>query len=179
MDDLKYSYLEQFVLDDLVKELNNVFRTSKKELAKMMGSIHKYLGLTIDFSGRYNASDPDKNGQVLFTMHDYIEDIIDSTLPDMGGTAPDHTRSKLFTVQKTLPRLGTPQTDFFHSMTARWLLAAKQARLDIQVVVAYLCTRIREPTKDDYLKLARVIRYFRTTVHLPLLLDEMILGHCC
>ena len=40
VDNLKYSHLEQSVLDNLVKELNDVFRTSKKELAETKGNIH-------------------------------------------------------------------------------------------------------------------------------------------
>ena len=44
----------------------------------------------------------------------------------MNGIAPDPARSKLFTVHKTSPRLGIAQADFFHSMTARLLFAAKQ-----------------------------------------------------
>ena len=55
-------------------------------------------------------------------------------------------------------------------MTARLLFAAKQARPDIQVTVTYLCTRVLEPTKDDYLKLARVICYLCTTGHLTLVI---------
>ena len=55
-------------------------------------------------------------------------------------------------------------------MTARLLFAAKRARPDIQVAVAYLCTKAREQTEDDYLKLARVICYLCTTVHLPLVI---------
>ena len=39
------------------------------------------------------------------------------------------------------------------------MFTAKRAQPDIQVAVAYLYTRDREPTKDDYLKLARVILY--------------------
>ena len=38
------------------------------------------------------------------------------------------------------------------------------------MAVAYLYTRVREPTKDDYLKKARVIRYLCATVHLPLVI---------
>ena len=38
------------------------------------------------------------------------------------------------------------------------------------MAVAYLCTRIREPPEDNYLKLTRVIRYLRDTVHLPLII---------
>ena len=102
MDKLKCLYLEQFVLDDLVRELNN-----KKELAKTKSDIHEYLDLTIDFSGRHNLDDPNKKGQAVFTMNDYIDDIVNSAPPDMGGTTPDSARSKLFTVHKTSPRLGT------------------------------------------------------------------------
>ena len=103
-------------------------------------------------------------------MYDYIEDIIDSAPPDMRGIAPDPAKSNLFSVHKTSPRLNTVQAGFFHSMTARLLFAAKRARPDIQLAVAYLCTRVREPTEDDYLKLTRVIRYLRNTVHLRLII---------
>ena len=68
--------------------------------------------MTIDFSGRYNANDPNKKGQIVFTMYDYIEDIIDSASPDIGGIGPDPAGSKLFTVHKTSPRLGTVQAIF-------------------------------------------------------------------
>ena len=127
------------------------------------------MGLTIDFSGRYDPNDPNKNGQVVFTIYDYIEDIIVRAPPDMRGIAPDPAKSKLFSVHGSSPRLNTAQADFYHSMTARLLFAAKKARPDIQVAVDYLCTRVREPSEDDYLKLTRVIRYLRNTVHLPLI----------
>ena len=128
------------------------------------------MGLTIDFSGRYNPADPDKKGQVVFTMYDYIEDIIASAPPDMRGIAPDPTRSKLFSVHETFPRLSPAEADEFHSMTAQLLFATKRVRPDIQVTVAYLCTRVREPTEDDYLKLTRGIRYLCNTVLLPLII---------
>ena len=82
----------------LVKQLNNVFRTIKKELSETKGDIHEYLGLSINFSERYDLKHPSKMGQVVFTMYDYIEDIIVSAPLDMNGTAPDLASSKLFTV---------------------------------------------------------------------------------
>ena len=99
--------MEQSILGILVKELNGVFCMSKNGLAETKGDIHEYLGLFMDFSGRYNQNDPDKKGQVVFTIYDYIEDIVDSATPNMGGKVPDPVRSKLFTVHKTLPRLET------------------------------------------------------------------------
>ena len=47
VDDLKCSDLDQSVLDNIVKELNDVFCTSKKEIAETKGDIHEYLGLTL------------------------------------------------------------------------------------------------------------------------------------
>ena len=38
------------------------------------------------------------------------------------------------------------------------------------MAVSYLCTRVKEPTKSDYEKLKRTIRYMRSTIHLPLVL---------
>ena len=88
----------------------------------------------------------------------------------MRGIAPDPARLKLFSVHETSLSLNRAEADEFHSIMARLLFDAKRARLDILVAVAYSCTRVREPTKDNYLKLARVIRYLRNTVHLPLII---------
>ena len=60
MDDLKLSYTDQGALVDVVKQLNDAFRSSKKELAKIKGDIHEYLGLTINFS---------EIGKVILTMY--------------------------------------------------------------------------------------------------------------
>ena len=79
VDNLKLSHMDQGALDKVVRELNDVFRTSKKELAETKGNVHEYLGLTIDFS---------KSGHVILTMYDYIEDIIGTAPSDMNRTAP-------------------------------------------------------------------------------------------
>ena len=88
----------------------------------------------------------------------------------MNGISPDPAKSKLFTVHDTSPRLGYQQAAFFHCMTARLVYAAERAQPDIQVAVAYLCTRVREPTEDDYMKLTKVIKYLPATVYLPLVI---------
>ena len=61
-------------------------------------------------------------------------------------------------------------TKFFHSTTARLLFAIKQANPDIQVIVTYLCTRVREPNVYDYIKLTRGIKYVCVTIYLLLLI---------
>ena len=74
------------------------------------------------------------------------KNIIITEPSDMNRTAPDPARASLFTVDETSPLLDADRAEFFHSTTARLLFATKQARPDIQVAVAYLCTRVRETT---------------------------------
>ena len=65
--------------------------------------------------------------------------------------------------------------DSFYRMTAQLLFACKRAQFNIHVIVTFLFTMVKEPTEEDYKKLARVIKYLRNTVHLPLLMgwDEL------
>ena len=65
-------------------------------------------------------------------------------------------------------KLPTKEADSFHRHIARLLFASKRARPDIQVCVAFLCTRVKAPTEQDYKKLGKVISYLKETVHLPL-----------
>ena len=56
-------------------------------------------------------------------------------------------------------------------MTVRLFFATKKVRPDIQVAVAYLCTRVRELAIFDYVKLTRVIKYLYATVYLLLVIE--------
>jgi hypothetical protein len=161
VDDLKISHIEQSVIDSVLTDLNDKFGTSKKPLAATTGAVHDYLGITIDYSDK---------GKVKFTMYDYLEDILAEMPADMKGTAPTPASDNLFDVDETSPALNEKESDFFHRTTARLLFAAKRARPDLQVAVAYLCTRVKSPSQSDYRKLTRVIKYLRLTVSIPLVL---------
>jgi hypothetical protein len=150
VDDLKISHTEQSVIDEILSDLNNKFGTKRKPLAATTGLIYDYLGLTIDYS------DKDK---VKFTMYDYLEDILDEMPNDMNGTAPAPASDNMFEVDEESPLLNEKESDFFHRTTARLLFAAKRARPDLQVAVAYLCTQVKSPNQSDYRKRTRVIKY--------------------
>ena len=126
-----------------------------------MQGVHDYLGINIDYSNDW---------YVKFTMYDFIEDVLKEARGEMNGTSPWPADSKLFNVDPQSPRLNATDADYFHRITARLLFTCKQAQPDIQVAVAFLCTRVKAPTKEDYKKLTRVIRYLRSTIHLPLLI---------
>eukprot|EP00957_Ditylum_brightwellii_P126753 9661732-Ditylum_brightwellii.AAC.1 len=58
----------------------------------------------------------------------------------------------------------------FHTCTAKLLFLCKHARPDIQTAVSFLTTRVKNPDKDDWKKLHRVIIYLNGTKNLVLTL---------
>ena len=60
----------------------------------------------------------------------------------------------------------------FHSRTAKLLYLAKRVRPDILTAIAFLTTRTRAPTQDDYCKLERVLRYLNGTKEFGMMLES-------
>lgn len=92
VDSLKCSHVKQpiCVLDKLIDDLNDKFKTEKKKLLETEGLIHICIGLTISY---------EKKHQVMFTMYDYLEDILDKAPTDMGGiNTPPPAKADLFTL---------------------------------------------------------------------------------
>jgi hypothetical protein len=63
------------------------------------------------------------------------------------------------------PKLDVTGQKTFHTIVAKLLYLAKQARPDILTATSFLCTRVKEPTKNDQQKLLRVIGYLEATKH--------------
>ena len=59
--------------------------------------------------------------------------------------------------------LNENQQKLFHTMVARLLYLSKRVRPDILTAVGYLCTRVKQPSKNDQEKLFRVIGYLEGT----------------
>ena len=60
------------------------------------------------------------------------------------------------------------QARAFHHTVAQLLFLAMRARPDIQTAVAFLTKRVKQPDKDDWGKLKRVLKYLKGTWHLKL-----------
>ena len=104
-------------------------------------------------------------------MFDYLKDIIVECPDDLKKSSSIFPpNDNLFKLNKDSPRLDNKKSNLFHQITARLLFVAKQARSDIQVCVAFLCMRVKDPHEGNYNKLGRVIKYVQETVHLPLII---------
>ena len=91
---------------------------------------------------------------------------------DMKGTSPTPAANYLFNVNDSDPvLLNETEAEFFHHTVAQLLFLCKRARPDIQTAVSFLCTQVKQPDCDDYKKLARVLKYLRGTLEMPLTLE--------
>ena len=59
--------------------------------------------------------------------------------------------------EKTLTK---EKAEIFHRTVAKGLFLSKKARLDIQPIIACLCTRVKDPTEGDWNKLVKMMKYF-------------------
>ena len=104
-------------------------------------------------------------------MFDYLEDVIVEAAEDLKNSRSYYPgNDQLMKVNYDSPSLSTKDAELFHQHKARLLFASKRSRPDIQVCVAFLCTRVKAPNEQDYKKLGIVISYLKETVHLPLVI---------
>ena len=162
VDDLKISHMERDVVTSILNEINDWYGEISP-LTITRGKVHDYLGMTIDFT---------TPGQVKFTMIDYIDDFLSELPDDMRGTAVTPAAAHIFETNTEDPvLLNLIDRELFHHRVAKLLYLSKRARPDIQLPVAYLCTRVKEANTDDHAKLSRVTRYLDGTIGIPLILS--------
>jgi hypothetical protein len=161
VDDLKLSHTKQHVLENIAAALNSKYG-KEDPLVIHRGTVHDYLGMTIDYS---------EDGKVKFMMTDYVDGILDEAPDDMDGIAVTPAASNLFTVRDNVDKLDDDRSETFHRFTAKLLYLCKRARPDLQPTVAFLTTRVAQPDTDDWNKLTRAIRYLRDSKSLYLTLE--------
>jgi len=169
VDDCKLSHCIPKVMDDMIQylrdEYESIFEDGSGAMTVSRGKVHKYLGMTLDYSVR---------GQVKISMCDYVEEILtafDKAEPKCAGTKSSAAPDNLFKVDDDCKKLSTKQAVEFHNLVAKTLYATKRARPDTCTAIAFLTTRVREPDKDDWAKLIHLMKYLRGTRTLPLILS--------
>ena len=104
--------MEQSELNKIIDQLNEVFGLDGDMLTASYGKVHEYLGMTIDWS---------TEGKVVFTMYDYLEDILLEAHADFDGKDVTRAISGLFSVNLTEHKLDAITADLFHRTVARFL----------------------------------------------------------
>ena len=83
------------------------------------GKVHKYLGMTIDFSSP---------GKLIFSMIDYIRKILDDVPEEMNGESATPAAHHLFEIAEDATKLSQANTDIFHHFVAQLIYLSKRAR---------------------------------------------------
>ena len=109
VDDLRLSYVQQDVLNKIIDQLNVVFCSDGDLLTAQYEKIHEYLGMTINWTTK---------GKVVFTMHDYLEDILSEVSADFDCEDDTPAVSELFPVYLTQRKLEEATGDLFHRIVA-------------------------------------------------------------
>ena len=140
VDDNKISHVDSKVNDDLTEALHDeyesIFEDGSGKMKVSRGKVHKYLGMTLDFSTK---------GQCKVTMLDYVREIIadfEKAAPKEEGTKLCAAPKDLFKVDEDCEKLSARKADKFHSLVAKTSFATKRARPDTGTSVSYLTTRV-------------------------------------
>jgi hypothetical protein len=155
VDDLKVSHKDDQVVTNFLTWLKAQYGQIG-ELKVRRGKEHEYLGMKLSYK---------VPGQVSIDMSDYVEHMLS------GFPAEElHSKSKapwndnLFRVDEKSPKLSDDKRELFHRVVAQGLFLCKRARLDISPAIAFLTTRVRAPTHEDWSKLVRMMRFLKGTV---------------
>jgi hypothetical protein len=151
VDDNKISRMEEQVVTGVIERIEERFG----KIVVTWGKKHVFLDMGIEFHD---------NGTASIKMKDYIKEAIRDFGEDITTTATSPARKNLFEIDETSGALTGDDRDTFHSVVAKLLYVSKRGRLDIQLPIAFLCTRVSCSTEKDWLKLKRVLEYLRGTL---------------
>ena len=158
VDDNKISHVRGTVVTSIIEAIESKFG----KMTVTRGNTHEFLGMKI----RYN-----NDGTASIGMKQYLLEALNDFSEDIKSTAATPAQRDLFDIDDTKQRLNEKDGDLFHSIVAKLLYVSKRARSDIQLPIAFLCTRVAKSTTDDWKKLRRVLQYLKGTLD-----DELTLG---
>ena len=159
IDDLLMAHKHAHIVTLFIKKLEHVYG-KRDPLTVTRGLLHEYLGMTFDLR---------EKGEVALSQYDFVKKLYDE-LPDDMKTgryrytpAPDN----LFKVNYESLLLDCARKETYHHTTAKTLWLSQRSRPDLQLATGYHCSRVKDPTEDDWEKLTWLMRYVWWTRFLP------------
>jgi len=151
VDDLKLSHVDKREVTKMLEILKDKFH----KLTITRGSRHTYLGINFNII----------NKRVHMEMRSYLKECIDSYGESITSAATSPATKGLMNVTES-EVLDINRKEKFHHIVQKLLHICKRTRLDLQVSIGFLCTRVRSPTLQDWKKLRRVLQYVHGTMDL-------------
>ena len=162
VDDIKSLHVDSTVNDKFIQWLNKKY--GKYGLVKATrGSKHDYIGIEFRFEEKKLKIDMSRYIKKMLSEFKWHEQLTKSPATPAA--------TNLFETRDA-PKLSEQKAEEFHSMVAKALFLSLRGRGDIQVAVAFLTTRVRDPDNDDWKKLIRMLCYLKETAHLITTLEK-------
>ena len=127
VDNLKTSHVDSAVISSVLADIDAECGNIAK-MTTMRGKLHKYLGITIDYS---------LTGKVVFYMVNYIGKMIDDFSEDMNGESATSAAHHRFYIAKDTTQRSQTDT-YFYQFLAQLLYLSKSLHTDIQFAVYFL-----------------------------------------
>ena len=153
VDDLKASHKDPKVLESFVQWLEKKYGSKENPVKVHRGKVHDYLAMNLDYTVK---------GQVKVDMTQYVKNMIKEFPESIKKESKTPATEKLFNAHES-PRLDEQRKEQFHHTVAKALFVAKRARPDILPTVSFLCTRVKQPTEEDWFKLVRMMKFLYGT----------------
>jgi Reverse transcriptase (RNA-dependent DNA polymerase)/Zinc knuckle len=151
VDDTKISHQDDNVVSNVIELIESKFG----KMTVTRGREHVFLGMKIDFH---------TNGTASIRMKEYIAEAIQDFGEDISRQAATPAKKNLFDIDGKSEELTGAKKEVFHSVVAKLLYVSKRGRPDIQLPIAFLCTRVAHSTDEDWMKLKRVLEYLHGTM---------------
>lgn len=158
VDDVKISHAKKEVVEEVIKQLEAKFG----KMSVNISDSHTYVGMDLLYT---------KDKCVLIGMEGHIKDAIETYEGPIDENVKTPAGPHLFEVDDNAMKLDCDRAKNFHKVTAMLLFVSKRGRPDIQVAIAFLCTRVTKSDIHDWKKLGRVVGYLKGTIHLKLRLS--------
>jgi len=139
VDDNKFLHVDSQVVTEIVVAIEQYFG----KMMVMRGKQHTFLGMDIVFN----------DGTIKIGMKFYVEDVIKCFGEDTTKKVTTPAQKNVFDLDGGSAWLNQVRSNLFHTVIAKLLYVSKRGRPDIQLAMAFLCTRGSVSTEQDWSKL--------------------------
>ena len=104
------------------------------------------------------------NGTVDIYQYEYIQELIE-VFGEVMRRVDTPAKYDLFNVESEV-EMSEDRLENSHHIVATLLYVSKRARVDIDLAVLFLCTRVSRDTEEDWDKLRRLLNYLLGTIYI-------------
>jgi hypothetical protein len=129
IDNNKISHVDNTVVTDVIEKIEAKYG----KMTVIREKHHLFLGMDITFND---------DATVTLLMKEYLKEAIANLGMDASRVAATPVKRDLFAIDDKSDHLEKKKGKLLHSIVAKLLYISKQARNDLQLAVAFLCTLV-------------------------------------